>query len=177
MAKKKAAKKEPVSKRTPKASNSPALTPDQAKKVARGRGGQTTGSVTTKKAPKKVPEPKVKTGSGFLPGNRKALRKQRKAEMKKIAFDALTPAQKAKRERDRKRKSERSANAKSSAGKAGNSANTGTRSTAKGFSTVQKRGAKETGVAKVRKATTTKSASAKGKQKAVPARNVVASRR
>lgn len=178
---KKAEKKEParrpVNKRTPKNADQVKTVAPTAKELKAYAKAQQSVTVTTKKAPKKVPEPKVKTGGGFLPGNRKALRKERKDEMKKVAFDALTPAQQAKRLRDNIRKKKNSLNARSSAGKAGNSANTGTRPSAKGFSTTQKRTAKETGVARVRKATTTKSASAKGKQKAVPARNVVASRR
>lgn len=171
---KKAEKKEParrpINKRTPKNADQVKTVAPTAKELKAYAKAQQSVTVTTKKAPKKVPQPKTVVGSGFLPGNRKALRKQRKAEMKKVAFDALTPAQKAKRERDNIRKRKNSLNARSSAGKAGNSANTGTRPSAKSGSKSPKAKA-ETGVARVRKPTTTKSASAKGKQKAVPTRS------
>jgi hypothetical protein len=190
MAKKKAAR-EPVKKRTPAAPKAASPKPKGAKaatstrKVAKAptepkglsqreaakirKDVKKTETVTTKKAPKKVPTPKENTGKGFFPGNRRKLAKERKQEMKKAAFDALTPAQKNKRTRDNIRKKKN--NASKAAGKAGNSAATGTRPSKKaaqattknsrGFTKVQK----ETGVVRGPKTTTT-SKKAKGIQKA-----------
>lgn len=172
MAKKKAAKAEPkkrVTKKKATGSNSAALTPEQAAKIQRTRGGMKgTGTVQVKKAPKKVPEPKTQVGRGFLPGNRKALRQEKKQEEKRIKEESLTDAQRKKRTADAERKRRRSANAKKAAGKAKISANTGTRPSATG---TKKRATKKGAKGKVIAPTTTKKSSrAKGKQKNVPSR-------
>jgi hypothetical protein len=172
MAKKKATKAEPkktVTRKKVAGSNSAALTPEQAAKIQKTRGGMKgTSGIEVRKAPKKVPEPKTKTGKGFLPGNRKALRKEKRQEEKRIKEESLTDSQRKKRTADRERKRRRSANAKKAAGKSKINANTGTRPSA---TSTKKRATKKGAKGKVvAPKTTKKSSSAKGKQKNVPSR-------